>query len=247
MITIIHGDDIVHSRKFLIDEKGKSSHAITFSGSNLGLTDLAQALEGDSLFDLANKEIFIEDFFSKKQSREFNNIASFLQKHSNMININIWESKTLSKSQLSIFKNQVIKLFALPKSLFLFLEAIKPQNGKKLIALFHKTLETTEPELIFFMITRQLRLLLALSSKPRTQDLTSGHSGVRGKSTTNQIDELARLAPWQKSKLQKQAGLFSVSDLKNIFNKICSIEISQKTGSSILSLPQAIDFLLLSI
>lgn len=231
MITIIHGDDIVHSRIFFIDAKKKSSHAIRFSGNSLGLTDLAQALEGDSLFDSTNKEIFIEDFFSKKQTKEFKNIASFLQKHSKSVNINIWEPKTLSKSQLSIFKNSVIKLFALPKSLFLFLDAIKPQNGKKLIALFHKTLETTEPELIFFMITRQLRLLLALSSK----------------SATNQIDELARLAPWQKSKMQGQAGLFSVSDLKNIFNKICSIEISQKTGSSILSLPQAIDFLLLSI
>lgn len=231
MISIIHGEDTASSRKFYIDAKTKSAHAITFSGGTLNLTDLAQALEGDSLFDSTNKEIFIEDFFSKKQSKEFKNIASFLQKHSKGVNINIWESKTLSKSQLSIFKNQVIKLFALPKSLFLFLDAIKPQNGKELIVLFHKTLETTEPELIFFMITRQIRLLLALSSE----------------SATNQIDELARLAPWQKSKMQGQVGLFSVSDLKNIFDKICSIEISQKTGSSILSLPQSIDFLLLSI
>lgn len=232
MITIIHGEDTVSSRKYFIQEKQKSQRWINFSEENINLTNLAQAIEGDSLlFTSEKKEIFIEDLFPKKPSKEFISIISYLEKHARTIDIKIWESKELSKKQLNSFRNIVIKSFNLPKSLFLFLDELKPQNGKKLINLFHKALETTEVELIFYMMTRQFRLLLALCDK----------------SEENQIDELKRIAPWQKSKLQKQVGLFSITNLKNIYKKICSIEVLQKTGADILSLPQAIDFFLLSI
>jgi len=238
MITIIHGNDIVSSRKFYIDERKRSPHAITFSGDNLNLTDLAQALEGDSLFYIANKEIFIEDFFSKKPSQEFDSIVSYLQKHGKNVNIKIWEAKEVSKKQLNNLKNTTIKLFSLPKPLFLFLNELVPQNkaklgqnNKKLVYLFHKTLESIEAELVFYMMIRQFRLLLAIFRE----------------SQNNQIDEIKNIQPWQKARLKKQVSFFSETHLKNIYNKICTIEISQKTGSSILSLPQAIDFLLLSI
>jgi len=231
MITIIHGEDIVSSRRFFIDERKKSLHPITFSGDNLNLTDIAQAVEGNSLFDIVNKEIFIEDLFSKKQSQEFSGIVSYLQKHSRNVNIKIWESKELSKTQISLFKNANIKHFFLPKALFAFLNELKPNNSKKMIGFFHKTLESLECELIFFMIIRQFRLFLAIQEKP----------------LENQIDEIKRMAPWQKSRLGSQAKLFSKDELKEIFGKVLEIEISQKSGTNILSLPQAIDFLLLSI
>lgn len=229
MITIIHGEDIVNSRKFYIEERKKSLHPITFSGANLNLTDITQALN-NSLFDTTNKNIFIEDFFSKKSNQEFNNIVSFLQKQGRDVNIKIWESKEVSKKQLNKLKNSIIKVFSLPNSLFLFLNELLPHN-KKMIYLFHKTLESTEVELIFYMMIRQFRLLLALFEK--SQD--------------SQIDEIKNIQPWQKARLAKQASFFTETHLKNIYNKICNIEIAQKTGTSILSLPQAIDFLLLEM
>lgn len=232
MITVIHGDDVVSTRNFLLELEKKSDQPIKFLGSNLNLTDLVEAIEGDNLlFEQDKKQIFIEDFFSKKQSTELTGIISYLEKHAKNADIKIWEGKELSKKQLNSFKNALIKSFALPKSLFLFLDELKPQNSKKLIFLFHKTLETTEGELIFYMIIRQFRLLLAISKSK----------------TKGNIDEVARLAPWQKSKLEKQASLFSTANLKNIYKKISDIEIGQKTGASALSLPQAIDFLLLDV
>ncbi|MEK7534346.1 MAG: hypothetical protein AAB600_03330 [Patescibacteria group bacterium] len=231
MITIIHGEDIVNSRKFFIDERKRSSYPITFLSDNLNLTDLTQTLEGGSLFDIKDKEIFIEDFFSKKRSQEFDSIISYLQKHGKNVNIKIWESREVSKKQLNNLKNTTIKLFSLPKPLFLFLNKLAPHNSKRLIYLFHKTLESIEAELVFYMMIRQFRLLLA----------------IFGESQNNQIDEIKNIQPWQKARLKKQVSFFSETHLKNIYNKICTIEISQKTGSSILSLPQAIDFLLLSI
>lgn len=231
MITIIHGEDIVSSRRFFIDERKKSLHPITFSGDNLDLTDIAQAVEANSLFDIVNKEIFIEDLFSKKQSQEFSGIVSYLQKHSRNVNIKIWESKELSKKQLNSFKGHQIKLFSLSKTLFVFLNELKPDNSKKLIHIFHKTLGNTEVELVFYMLIRQFRLLLA----------------IFGESKTNQIDEIKNMQAWQKERLKRQASFFSEMQLKNTYNKIYDIEIAEKSGSSVLSLPQAIDFLLLSI
>ena len=81
------------------------------------------------------------------------------------------------------------------------------------------------------MIIRQFRLLLAIFEE----------------SDKGQVDEIKNMQPWQKARLQKQASFFTETHLKNIYNKIYNIEISQKTGTSILSLPQVIDFLLLSI
>ena len=231
MITIIHGDDIVSSRNFLVERKTKAENPISFVGDNLSLTDLMQASQADGLFGISEKQVFIEDFFIKKKSSEFKNIISYLQKQSKSLNITIWESKVLSKSQLSTFKTANIELFTLPKSLFLFLNELKPQNSKKLIYLFHETLKTTEEELVFYMLIRQFRLMLGLSDKK----------------TGGSIDEVKNMAPWQMGKLEKQASFFSNDQLKAIYKKIASIDLQQKTGATILSLVQSSDFLLLSI
>ena len=61
------------------------------------------------------------------------------------------------------------------------------------------------------------------------------------------IDEVVRLAPWQKSKLERQTRTFSLEQLKQIYSKLYEIEIAQKTGDSSLSLSQNIDFLLLEM
>lgn len=233
MITIIHGQDIVSSRKFYIDERKKSLHPIMFSYDNLDLTNLAQVFTSNSLFDIKNKEIFIENFFSKKkaQDKKFSNIVSFLEKHSKEADMIIWESKEISKKQLSNLKSATVKLFSLPKALFAFLSELGHGNNKKLLYLFHKTLEHTEVELVFYMIARQFRLLLA----------------VLGKSQSNQIDEIKNMQPWQKTSLVKQANFFTEKHLKIIYKKLCNMDISQKTGQSVLSLCQDIDFFLLSI
>lgn len=227
MLTILHGDDITSSRKYYIDERQKVEAPIILFGDDLEMGRLAQVFQSSSLFDMTQKNVFIENFFQKKENKEF---IPYLQAQLKKSNLLIWESKELSKTQISLFKNANIKHFFLPKALFAFLNELKPNNSKKMIGFFHKTLESLECELIFFMIIRQFRLFLAIQEK----------------SLENQIDEIKRMAPWQKSRLGSQAKLFSKDELKEIFGKVLEIEISQKSGTNILSLPQAIDFLLLS-
>ena len=228
MLTILHGDDITSSRKYYIDERQKVETPIILFGNDLSMNHLSQVFQSTSLFDVAQKNVFIENFFQKKENKEF---VPYLQAQLKKSNILIWEPKELSKTQINLFKNANIKRFLLPKALFAFLNELKPNNNKKTISLFHKALEQAECELIFFMIIRQFRLFLATQKE----------------SLENQIDEIKRMVPWQKSRLGSQAKLFSKNKLKEIFRKVMEIDVSQKTGKSILSLPQAIDFLLLSL
>ena len=61
------------------------------------------------------------------------------------------------------------------------------------------------------------------------------------------IDEVKRIAPWQKSKIVRQASLFGEEKLKLIYKKLYKIDKTTKTGKSNLTLVQNIDILLLEI
>jgi len=119
-----------------------------------------------------------------------------------------------------------------------------------LISLFHQTIETTEIEMVFFMLIRQIRLLLALSqtrhSGEEERRLQNPDSG-RARMTENEIDELKKMAPWQKSKLEKQASLFPQEQLIVFYQKLFTIEVGQKTGTLTAPLVSTIDFLLLEV
>lgn len=230
MITLIHGDDIVFSRNFFIKERQEKKDSYSFSGDNIMLTDIVQITEGNSLFG-TTKTIFIEELLAKKKlSKETEEIINYLNKNNNNIELFLWEGKILTPKQLSLFPKSLVKLFKLPQTVFTFLDELKPNSGAKLISLFHQTLKNSEAEFIFYMLIRQFRLLIALSSNSK-----------------DNIDEVKRLSPWQKSKLQKQANLFSISNLANTYKKLYEIDLKQKTGKLNLNLTQSIDFLLLDL
>jgi DNA polymerase III delta subunit len=233
MITIIHGDDISQSRKYFIDLKIKQKNAITFDGGKITLTDLAQNIEGSSLFG-DTKSIFIEELLSKnkKTDKTVKEIINFIAKNSDNASFVLWESKEITKRELFTFKNSVAKIFKLPKNIFLFMDSLRHNNSKNLLNLFHQAIDSgIKEELILFMMQRQIRFLLALSESGENE----------------QIEEINRLAPWQMSKLISQAKLFDKEKLKIIYKKLFEIELGQKTGNLFSTLSQAIDFLLLEM
>ncbi len=229
MMTILHGDDTTASRNYYLEQITQHHIENTFDGDEITLTDLVQIFEGGGFFqDTAS--VGIENLLSKrKQSKELDSVLTFLNNQPEGTVI-LWESKSLPKTKLNQFKNADSQEFKLPQHLFQFLDSLKPGNPKQLIELFHKNLVTTEPEMLFFMMVRQFRMLLALS-----QD------------SLEQIEEAARLAPWQKSKLVSQSRQFSVKQLGSLHNKLYSIELGQKTGTLNLPLTSAIDIFLLEI
>lgn len=237
MITILHGDNIAQSRNYFLELKSKQKDAVSFEAGKITITDLIQNIEGSGLFN-DSKALFIEDLLTKlkKTDKETKEILNFIAKNSKESTFVLWESKEVTKRDLFLLKDAVVKIFKLPKNIFLFLDNIKPKNSKSLLSLFHQALESgINEDLILFMMQRQIRLLLAFSSRhPEANDIGN-------------IDEVSRLAPWQMEKLERQAQLFDVSQLKNIYKKLYEIEIGQKTGGLTLSLTQSIDFLLLEI
>ncbi len=237
MLTIIHGSDTAASRKFFLEEKEKISGAELLKGSQINLTDLCQLLEGGGLFE-NSRAIFIDQFLTeRKKSAERDAVISYLIEQAKNHAIFLWEGKELDKTTLSQFKQAEIRQFKLSSQLFTLMDAIKPKNGTQLIQLFHKSLETNDAEMIFFMLVRQFRILLALSEKA----LPAGRQG------TETISEVSRLAPWQKSKLEKQVNLLGKDSLQQLYSKLFQIEVGQKTGTLSSSLTSAIDFFLLGI
>jgi hypothetical protein len=258
MITIIHGDDLTSSRKYYIDLKLKYPQAETLDGANANLADLVQILEGGSLFN-DEKIIFIEQLVSKKKSSiDYINIIKYLSNPLSSVKIFLWEGKELEKSALTPFTQSTIKSFKLPRLLFTFLDNIKPNNTKQLLQLFHQTLSNSDEETIFYMLIRQIRLLLALSSPchsgdpdkvGRLQNPDSGQVPIESEQArmTSEIDELKRLQPWQQSKLEQQSKLFSLEKLITIYNRFYEIESAYKTGNLPSTLNCAIDILLLEL
>lgn len=230
MITIIHGDDTAASRVQLNELRSKSPEAALLDGTTVTLTDLTQIIDGGGLFQ-NEKTVIIERLYTrKKAAKEFEALVSYLQSKTLENEIILWEDKELDKRSLSVFRHATVKDYKLPQTLFLFLDSIAPRQGAKLVQLFHKVLTTTEAEMVFFMLVRQIRLLLALHEK-----------------SSEQIDEVKRLAPWQLNKLQRQAVAFSSEQLISLHTHLFEIDHDMKTGELSTPLSTAIDIFLLSI
>lgn len=226
MITLIHGDDTVSSRKYLIELKSSSNNPTTFDGKELNFNDFVQTLKSNSLFS-NEKSTFIENLFARKKSEELEKIIDLIKKNLSL-NIVIWEDDELSKSQLSIFPKAKVKLFKAPKTLFNFLDSISPNSTKNVLN-FHEALKTSDEEMLFYMIIRQFRLFLALREE-----------------ANGSIDDVQRLSSWQKDKLQRQSKMFTIEQLKRIYNKLYETDLNIKTGVYP-NLTRVIDFLLLDI
>lgn len=229
MITIAHGNDNAASRNFYIEEKQKTESNEVFDGEKLDFDTFFQIFEGNSLFE-AEKYVFIENFFSKTKSNslEFKKIVDYINKNKN-INLFFWEQKELTKAQSLVIKNCTVKLFNFPQILFNFLDNLKP-NNPNLLSLYNQLQKTMESELIFYMIVRQFRIMLALFDV-----------------SNDKIDEAKRIAPWQASKIKSQAKYFEKKKLIAIYKKLYEIDYNTKFGLNSLNLAKTIDIFLLGL
>ena len=225
MITLIHGADYLSSRKFFTDLKEKSPDHFFVDNESLIIEELLQVLSGTSLFQKKNL-IFLENLYSKKY-KQLEDVEKILTKHDKQSETYIWEPKEISKivTKAIKFRDQNFKL---PNNIFQFLDSLKPNSAGN-ISLAAKVLENTSEEIVFFMITRQFRILNSIFDSKKN------------------IDEVKKLASWQRNKLERQAKLFGKEKLKEIYNKIFEIEKGVKTGELSYPLRSAIDFLMVEI
>ena len=225
MILLIHGNDLASSRDFYFAEKNKLTDVVILEGDGLTFDQLFQAAENKSLFG-NEQTILVENYFTKNKSIaiETKKIVEYINSNKNLSLI-FWEPTELSKTAQALLKSATVKTFSFPQTLFTFLDNVKPDNADSLIKLFHQLRQNMEPELIFFMLVRQFRIMLGIEA-------------------SDKIDEVKRMAPWQLSKMQRQAKMFGEAKLKNSYQKLFEMDLGLKTGKIPYSIDRSIDFFL---
>jgi len=204
--------------------KKQKREIIKFNQKNLKLENLIQALESQSLFG-QERLIIIEEFFSQPKSNRQQEIIDYLSKEKPSINLIFWEKKILTPGLLRklSFIDQV-KAFKIPALVFKLVESIYPNNQKQTLNYLKETLKNQSAEFIFYMIVRQIKLLI------QTKD------GI-----------LPKMAPWMLGKLKSQASKFkSIESLKNLYGRLLEIDRNIKTGQTPMSLAWHLDMLLIS-
>ncbi len=198
-MLIIHGENQVASRQFLLDAKQaevkKGIEIVTLDGENLTLAELFQFVGTKNLLGETSC-IVVEGFFSRRPSTEKKKITAQLINWSNE-NLIFWDGKDLGV-QTKEFDSKIIKKFDLPKHIWKFLDTLS-------LADLELTLENTGPELVFSLLTGQVRKLL-----------TKG-VGLPG---------------WQAGKIKQLSKNFSDEKLMHMHQELLDIDYRQKTSSS---------------
>lgn len=105
-----------------------------------------------------------------------------------------------------------------PISVFDMVDAIGERNIPKAAQLLHRLLETEMPIPLFGMIVRQFRLLILARE-------VIDQGGRKSK-----IEQALKVHPFVVEKLEKQASLFDMNQLKEIYHRLLTTDEYMKTG-----------------
>lgn len=201
MITVLHGENIVASRKELDRIKSEfSGEIISLEGKNISETDFIQATQSASL--LAEKRLVVVENGPELTLKNVKGDVIF------------WYDKELGKKSLENFTQSRIQLFKIETIIFKFCDALLPGNGKKSVELFRDCLKTMEPEYIFIMIVRQFRLMLnPTMATPWQQSKMLSASKAFGQEKLKKVYNQLLQMDYQAKTGQYPAGLVSALEL----------------------------------
>lgn len=225
-MLIVHGENNLISRKRLSEKiESFKNEILRFDGDKISLSEIKQALESHSLLS-QNKLVVIENLFSRRPGKAKEEILAYL-KNNVFNNLVIWERKKIDGRALISFRKEKIERYDLSTIIFKFLDSFWPGNQKINLSFSHQCLRSEVPEVVFFMLCRLIRQLII------AKDL-----GEKG---------LEPMAPWQKSKLIKQAKKFSLEKLMGLYRELLQIDFSIKSGRTPIPLVSQLDLLLASL
>lgn len=218
MKQLLHGENIVESRKYLsllttrAQKEGKE--IVVLDGTKVLLSEIRNALESDSLL-CNNRLLILENLLSARKSKEQEKIIDYLSEAKFDNDLVLWEAKEFKKNPLD---GMITQVFKINQNIFPFLESLRPGNEKQMLDLLMKTKKQEEPEMIFFMLIRQFRLLLITKS---------GGSSP--------------LPDWQKKKLMTQVRHFTKEHLAHGYQELLEIDFGQKTSKDPYPLSSRLD------
>ncbi|MDD4027371.1 MAG: hypothetical protein PHO75_04265 [Candidatus Shapirobacteria bacterium] len=156
MIYIFHGDNQLESRKAFSDhlDQIKDADILRLDSKNIEVDKVNLFLQESSLFNI-KKVLSISNLFSTNKAiiDQINKLINQIE----TIDVVIWQDKTLSPTQLKIFKNSQVKIFPLDNKLFACLNAIKPKNLIKIIPLYHQVLDLGLYDLFLYFLKNNFR------------------------------------------------------------------------------------------
>ncbi len=230
-MILLHGDNQPASRESLgqlvAQARQKDREIIKLDGLIASLTDFKQALESLSLFG-KEKTVVVENFFSRQQSKEKKEILEyFLNENSSLkktvsIKVIFWEAREISAAVVRKIKNWQVKKFKTPLVVFKFLDSFYPGNSKQTFSLLN-LIDKKNIDFAFYMLARRVNQLILAK-----QEVKNG---------------LKSLASWQRGKLYKQAGRFSLNQLLDFYKKLLEIDTVLKTGKTLMGLEYHLDLL----
>lgn len=223
MITIIHGDNTVLSRKQLQTELEKHSLAgkkiRSLTSSDLTLAIITEALQSTSLFG-DEAILVIERLFTMRAKNLRDQIFAILDTQAG-IDVILWEDRVASATSLKLFTTTKPTILSFKTSPVVFQAMDLLGNHKersRLLKLLHAAYEQDSVEFVFSMIARQVRLLI---------NVLEGETGA--------------MKPYTLTKIRQQARFFSLEKLVQMHQQLLAIDMAQKQSASLLTLEQQLD------
>lgn len=227
MVIIIHGNDVVSSRKKIDEYILNPQNLIRINSISVDLSSIENALESQDLF-LNKKTVILENFSKTKNEK----VIGVINKNSKLpdLNIILWEDEKINEKIIAKINKRFVFLFELPKFYFQFLDSIFPGNKIKSIDLFRNVSKMSSEEQLFYSIIKRIRTLMILKLGQQ-----------------NEFEETKKMGGWQLGKLLKQAKLWNNEKLMDFYKKLFEIELGMKTSNLPMSVSKHIDILLLSL
>jgi len=213
-VLIIHGEDTKSSYNrlnLLLDtKKGQGGTVASHQGSELSLALLKQQLSPQNIFG-DRPLIVIHSLLSGLKSKQKDLLKKALLENQSH-EIILYEQKEIPPGTLKQFSSSKIENFKISSTLFKFLDSLSPESPNLHRSLSLLIKEGSEPEFIFAMLTRQIRLLIKAKTSPNT----------------------IKLPPFIKKNLSNQAGKFSLSHLLKLHHLLYKIDKQIKLGQTTL-------------
>lgn len=211
-MIILHGEDANKSYgrlTLLIEElKSKQFEIVTQDATEIDVTNLRQEISSSGLFDTP-KCFVIKNLLSGTKSKNKDKLIEVINQVTDH-EVILWENKGLGVTILKKFPKAKIESFSIDPVIFKFLDSLRPMNTKNILLSWNKLLnEGTEPEFIFAMTARQIKLLIQAKSGP----------------------SYIKLAPYPARLIAQQATYFTLDHLLDLYTKLYDIDVKIKTGT----------------
>ncbi len=235
-MIILHGEHELASRQKLIELTTAARQAGRqvkwLDGKKLTLADLELATGSDSLFGTPIT-LVIEQVFAGPKSKRKDELVNWLKNQAqpagaareldNATDIILWETKTLTATQLKPFATTNIQQFKLANAVFSWLDSVSPQPATKAKQLQMVTAAVTAESADFcvIMLQRQVRLLIQAKE-----------------------NQLPTMAPFMAQKLVSQARNFTLDQLLQLHKRLFLMDQRQKTGTGPGNIRQELEILI---